>query len=100
MAPNPVELFSSYQLPSDSRNTETSDFPSPSKSQIALFCSPAAETEKFASEISKKILPIASILIRAVEVTPTGIVTARDPLFGTLAAKTLGNVFPPSVEYE
>src|SRR5207248_5122601 len=35
-----------------------------------------------------------------VVVTPMGIVTARDPLFGTFAAKTTGNVFPPSVEYE
>src|SRR5438477_8059241 len=55
---------------------------------------------KFASEISKKMLPTASTFTRAVVVAMFGTVMLAEPLFGTLAATTLGNVFPPSVEIE
>ena len=54
--------------------------------------------EKLASEISKKILPTASIFILAVVVVILGNIKDSDPSFGVLAASTVGNVIPPSVE--
>ena len=71
--------------------------PSPSKS---YFARTGAVTEKFASETSKKTFPTASILTRACEVTPIGIVTSAEPSFGVLAKSTVGKVWPPSVESE
>src|SRR4051794_17400731 len=54
---------------------------------------------KFASEISKKMFPTASTLMRAVEVSiPFGRVTLCDPSFGVLASRVVGKVNPPSVE--
>lgn len=55
---------------------------------------------KLVFEISKKILPTASTFILAVVVAPTGIVTACEPSLAVLAAKTVGNVWPPSVDNE
>jgi hypothetical protein len=55
---------------------------------------------KFVSEISKKILPIASTLIRAVVVGVLGIVSDSVPSLAVLAESTVGNVLPPSVERE
>ena len=56
---------------------------------------------KFVSEISKKILPTASIFIRAVVVVGRlGTNTVSVPSLGVLAASVSGNVFPPSVESE
>ena len=52
---------------------------------------------KLALEISKKILPTASTFILAVVVGVLGITNASVPSFGVLAAKTVGNVCPPSV---
>src|SRR5450432_1210822 len=56
---------------------------------------------RFASEMSKKMLPTASTLIRPwAEATLAllGIVTTALPLLGMLAARTVGKVWPPSVE--
>src|SRR5262249_47242580 len=56
---------------------------------------------KLASEISKKMFPTASTLMRAWVVATLavfGMVTLAEPLFGTLAASTNGKVFPPSVD--
>ena len=47
---------------------------------------------KLAFEISKKILPTASILIRAVVVGVFGIVNTSVPSLGVLAASTVGKV--------
>jgi hypothetical protein len=55
-------------------------------------------TVKFVLLISKKILPIDSILILAVVVAPTGITNDSEPSFGVLATRTVGKVRPPSVE--
>lgn len=68
----------------------------------ALRVNPAAGAVmvKLASEISKKILPTASTLIRAVVVAPLGIVTDSVPSLVVLAAKTVGKVVPPSVDNE
>ena len=55
---------------------------------------------KFVLEISKKILPTASILIRAVVVGVFGISNSSLPSFAVLARRTVGNVFPPSVDNE
>ena len=60
----------------------------------------APVTVKFVFEMSKKMLPTASTFILAVEVVPTGIVTACDPSLGVVAAKTIGNVCPPSVDID
>ena len=49
---------------------------------------------------SKKMLPTASTLIRAVVVLTLGKVTNSDPSFGVLAASTYGKVEPPSVDSE
>ena len=49
-----------------------------------------AATVKFALEISKKILPIASTLILAEAVTGPGIVTTSEPSFGVLAKISTG----------
>ena len=57
-------------------------------------------TVKFVLEISKKILPTASTLMRAVDVGVFGIVTLWLPSLAVLAARTVGNVLPPSVEKE
>src|SRR6187551_3115711 len=46
------------------------------------------------------MLPTASTLIRAVVVAMSGTTTDAMPLFGTLAASTIGNVVPPLVERE
>ena len=45
---------------------------------------------KFAFETSKKTLPSASIFTRALLVAKCGIVTAWEPSFGVLAARTIG----------
>ena len=45
-------------------------------------------------------MPIASTFIRAVVVGVLGIVTLAEPLFAVLATRTVGKVFPPSVESE
>jgi len=59
----------------------------------------AGERLKFAFEISKKTLPTASTFIRAVELRmPLGNVTPALPSLGVLAARTMGKVWPPSVE--
>lgn len=58
---------------------------------------------RFASEMSKKMLPTASTLMRPCVVATFavfGIVTRALPLFGTLLARTIGKVWPPSVESE
>ena len=55
---------------------------------------------KFAFETSKKTLPTASTLTRAFVVAMSGIVTACEPSFGVLAARTYGYVCPPSTESE
>ena len=67
---------------------------------VAVFVGVAAGPVivKLALEISKKILPTASTFILAVVLAPTGIVKASEPSFAVLAAKTVGNVFPPSVD--
>src|SRR5205823_4746269 len=53
---------------------------------------------KLASEMSKKMLPTASILIRAVGVEMLGSVTASTPSLGVLVFRTTENVLPLSVE--
>ena len=53
---------------------------------------------KFALEISKKILPTASTFTRAVVVGVFGITNASVESLGVLAANTVGNVWPPSVD--
>jgi hypothetical protein len=53
---------------------------------------------KFVFDISKKMFPTASTLILAVEDEAEGRVTAWLPSLGVLAARTVGNVCPPSVE--
>src|SRR5262245_3717980 len=50
--------------------------------------------------ISKKMLPTASILMRTLLALMLGTVTSSDPSFAVLAASTVGNVFPLSVESE
>ncbi len=51
-----------------------------------------------ACETSKKTLPIASILIRALLAVTSGKTTACEPSLGVEAASTYGNVAPPSVD--
>ena len=53
---------------------------------------------KFTFEISKKILPTASIFTLAVVVTLLGTVIDSVPSLGVLASSTMGNVLPPSVD--
>ena len=53
---------------------------------------------KLVLEISKKILPTASTLILAVVLGVAGMVTVSLPSFAVLAASTVGNVKPPSVD--
>ena len=53
---------------------------------------------KLVLEISKKILPTASTLIRAVVLGVLGMVTAWLPSLGVLATNTVGKVCPPSVD--
>lgn len=55
---------------------------------------------KFVSEISKKILPTASTFTRAVVVGVLGIRSDSVPSLVVFAARTVGNVVPPSVESE
>jgi len=55
---------------------------------------------KLVSEISKKILPTASTLIRAVDVGASGIKTDAEPLLAVLAVRMVGKVLPPSVDSE
>ena len=57
-----------------------------------------ALTLKLTSDISKKILPAPSTLIRPCVVVTFGIVTVSVPSFGVLARIVVGNVRPPSVE--
>lgn len=57
-------------------------------------------TVKLASEISKKILPTASIFTLPAAVPVFGIVNVSVPSFGVLSAKTTGNVSPPSNDIE
>ena len=54
---------------------------------------------KFVLEISKKILPTASIFTLAVVLGVLGMVSTSLPSFGVLATTVL-NVLPPSVEME
>jgi len=65
---------------------------------VAVGVGPPPVIVKFASEISKNILPTASIFIRAVVVDKLGIVTLCDPSLAVLPANTDGNVVPPSVD--
>lgn len=53
---------------------------------------------KLVSDTSKKTLPTAPILIRAVDVGVFGITTSAEPLFAVAPATTVENVVPPSVE--
>src|SRR5437868_9020434 len=53
---------------------------------------------KSAFEISKNIFPTASTFILAVVVGVFGITNASVPSFGVLAANTVGNVWPPSID--
>jgi hypothetical protein len=46
------------------------------------------------------MLPTAATLIRAAVVCRFGIATTRLPVFGTLAARTIGKLCPPSVDSE
>jgi len=66
--------------------------------EVAVGVGPPPLIVKFASEISKKILPTACILILAVVEDKLGIVTLWDPSLGVLSASTVGNVVPPSVD--
>ena len=53
---------------------------------------------KLVFEISKKIFPTASTFIRLVVPCTEGTVTTCEPSLGVADAKTVGNVFPPSVD--
>src|SRR6185436_13418859 len=53
---------------------------------------------KLVSEISKKILPTASTLMRAVVVLIFGTMIASLPSLGVLATMVVGKVWPPSLE--
>ena len=70
--------------------------------KVGVFVGVAAApvTVKFVLEISKNIFPTASTFIRAVVVVPTGMVTACDPSLAVLAARTVGKVWPPSVDMD
>src|SRR5579862_191554 len=47
---------------------------------------------------AKKIFPIASIFTRTVDDAMFGAVISSEPVLGVLAASTVGNVNPPSVD--
>src|SRR5213078_1192851 len=51
---------------------------------------------KSTSEISKKMLPTAPILIRAVCVGMFGITMVSEPSLGVLLTRTVGKALPPS----
>src|SRR6478672_1524431 len=53
---------------------------------------------KLVFEISKKILPTASTFIRFFVPGVEGTATTSEPSLGVEAAKTVGKVFPPSVD--
>ena len=53
---------------------------------------------KLVLEISKKIFPTASTFIRLVLPGVEGTVTTCEPSFAVEAARTVGKVFPPSVD--
>ena len=53
---------------------------------------------KFGSEMLKKMLSTASILIRAVEVGVLGMMMVAAPVLGLLGERITGKVFPPSME--
>src|SRR4051794_26486599 len=57
-------------------------------------------TTKLASEMSKKTLPTASILILALLFGRFGNARLSEPSFGVDAASTVGNVCPPSEDSE
>ena len=59
---------------------------------------PPAVMEKFEFDTSKKTLPAPSTFTRALVVAMFGTTTLWLPSFGVLAARTVGKVFPPSVE--
>ena len=59
---------------------------------------PHEPIEKSTLEISKKILPTASIFIRHVLLETDGTVMDSDQSFAVLASNTVGNVCPPSVD--
>jgi len=61
---------------------------------------PAGNNPKLVLEMSKNMLPTASILMRQVALVIFGMVTLSLPSFGTLAAKIVENVLPPSDENE
>ena len=68
--------------------------------ETAVFSVSGAVMVKFVSEISKKILPTASIFMRANDVGVLGMVTDSLPSLAVLADSTVGKVLPPSVERE
>ena len=53
---------------------------------------------KFTLEISKNILPIASIFTLAVILVLFGIITDSVPSLGVFDARVIGHVLPPSVD--
>ena len=53
---------------------------------------------KLVLEISKKMFPTASTLMRLVVPGVDGTVTTSDPSLAVEEAKTVGKVFPPSVD--
>src|SRR5256886_8797093 len=53
---------------------------------------------KFGSEMLKKMLSTASILMRAVEVGVLGMMMVAAPVLGLLDERIKGKVFPPSME--
>lgn len=65
---------------------------------VTVIVGPPATIVKLTFEISKKMFPTASTLIRAVVVGLFGIATDSEPSFGVLATTTIGNEVPPSVE--
>jgi hypothetical protein len=60
--------------------------------EVKLKSESGGATVKLVFEISKKILPTASTLIRALEVGIPGVMTISDPSLGVLAANTTGKV--------
>ena len=67
---------------------------------VAVGVGPPPVIVKLASDISKNILPTASILMRPFVVRRLGIVTLCDPSLAVLPASTDENVVPPSVDNE
>ena len=55
---------------------------------------------KLVFEMSKKILPTASTLMRAVVLAELGTVTVFDPVLGVEGVNIVGKLLPPSVDNE